>query len=76
MSTSEKVKVPCGSCKFMGWKGLEIYCCHPAHVEPLKPKRVIAIITDGGKCGNRVDDDVKILPGREQSWPVPVEVNQ
>lgn len=55
-----------GECKYFGWLGLQRYCRHPKHQEP---------ITEWpGGCRDHVDLDKKIMAGQEQPWPEPVEL--
>jgi hypothetical protein len=56
----------CGTCKYMGWKGLKAWCRHPKHVT--------AIVTWGKRCPEWIDWETKIMPGHEAPWPDPVSL--
>jgi len=60
--------VSCGECKFFGWDGLQRHCLHPEHSLP--------IVKWPGKCGDIVDIDKKIMPGKPQPWLEPVELRR
>ncbi|GFO67910.1 hypothetical protein GMLC_14890 [Geomonas limicola] len=69
--------MPCHSeCKYHGFLGLEEWCRHPEHIEPLKPARQFAIMAAGGKCANWLAWEAKVMPHETPSWPMPVVMLQ
>lgn len=63
-------------CKYHGWLLLEEWCRHPAHLEPLKPGRICAMLAAGGKCPSFIDWEAKVMPGTEPPWPMPIVMQQ
>lgn len=58
--------MPCTDCKYIGWKGLERYCRHPAHVKPLK--------NTASQCNDWLSDETKHMPDEVPKWPYPVKL--
>ena len=56
----------CGECKYFGFRGLTRYCLHPDHPLPIK--------NWPGKCPDFIDIEKKIMPGKPQPWPEPVDL--
>jgi len=56
----------CGECKFFGFLGLQRYCRHPEHSQPIRQWP--------GHCQGFVDIDKKFMPGQKQPWPEPVKL--
>lgn len=55
----------CGECKYFGFRGLTRHCRHPEHPLP--------IVKWPGECRDFIDIEKKIMPGKAQPWPEPVE---
>jgi hypothetical protein len=58
--------MPCTDCKYIGWKGLERWCRHPAHVTRLK--------NPAAQCTDWLHEDTKHMPGEVPPWPYPVSL--
>jgi hypothetical protein len=69
--------MPChDECKYHSIFTLEQWCRHPDHLEPLKPGRQCAIMSQGGKCASYIPWEAKVMPGAEPPWPMPVKMMQ
>lgn len=56
----------CGNCKYVGWYGLQKWCRHPDHVEPIRrPDK---------SCQDWLDEETKHMPGETPPWPYPVSL--
>jgi len=76
MSESSFQNLPCSGCKYFGFLRLVKHCRHPEHAEPTTPRRMLAIMSQGSKCAERIDIDAKVMAEDIPSWPWPVKLNQ
>jgi hypothetical protein len=65
MAKETKIEpIPCGGCKYQGWKGLARWCRHPVHLGPMP----------AGRCRDYLPWETMVVEGHEAPWPMPVQL--
>lgn len=64
--------LPCGTCKYNGFRGLVQTCRHPDHPQPINGPLMLRIGGNGGKCSDFIDLEKKANSAEEIDWPQPI----